>query len=281
MTSKAGPTVGEKTETIHSTFNTLGQLESYTDADGNTSTFTYDEDGRPKTANDGKGTQTYSYNETTGELTGLTDSGDSGTDTSGAGAFSATYDAEGQLETETYPNGMNATYSYNDVGQATALSYTKGSASWYEDQVSLSIHGQWLSQQSTLGNESYAYDDVGHLTEATETPQGTGCTTSLFAYDEDSNRVGETKREPTSEGKCATAGGTTTAHSYDEADRLTDPGTEYETFGEAKTVPAQDAGGHPLESEYYASGALYSQTQNGQTNTNELDPAGRVLEQRR
>jgi len=254
--------------TITSSFNPMGQLVSYTDADGNTSTYTYDVDGRPLTTNDGKGTQTYTYDKTTGDLTELVDSG--------ARTFSATYNVEGQLEKETYPNGMTATHIYDSIGEATSLAYAKGSSTWYEDRVSPSIHGQWLSQQSTLSAESYAYDQLGRMTEAAETPQAKGCTTSLYVYDEDSNRTSETKR--TSEGACATQGGTTTAHSYDEADRLTDPGTEYEPFGGATTVPAQDAGGHPLESKYYAGGALYSQSQNGQSNTYELDPAGRVRE---
>ena len=41
----------------------------YTDADGNTTTYEYDIDGRIHKINDGKGTQTYSYNETTGGQT--------------------------------------------------------------------------------------------------------------------------------------------------------------------------------------------------------------------
>jgi YD repeat-containing protein len=57
--------------TLKSAFNTLGQLTSYTDASGNTSTYTYDEYGRPKSVFDGKGTQTYSYDPTTDEVTGL------------------------------------------------------------------------------------------------------------------------------------------------------------------------------------------------------------------
>ena len=258
------------TETLHSAFDTLGELESYTDASGSTSTFTYDEDGRLKTAYDGDGTQTYSYDPLTGELTGLHDSG--------AGAFTASYNEEGELQSEVYPNGMSATYTHNSIDETTALSYIKGSAVWYTDQVAPSIHGQWLAQQSSLSGETYAYDGLGRLTEVTETPQGKGCTTSLFAYDENSDRIGETTRQPTGEGKCASEGGATTAHSYDAADRLTDPGTEYETFGGATTVPAGDAGGHALESTYYASGAPYTQTQNGQSHSYQLDPLGRVQE---
>jgi YD repeat-containing protein len=44
-----------KTLTISAAYNKLGQLELYTDADGNTADYDYDIDGRLETFNDGKG----------------------------------------------------------------------------------------------------------------------------------------------------------------------------------------------------------------------------------
>jgi YD repeat-containing protein len=259
-----------KDEAITSVYNSLGELTSYTDATGNKSTFSYDLDGRMVKSFDGKGQRTYTYSPITGELETLKDSA--------AGTFDATYNVEGQLQTQTYPNGMQATYSYNPVGQTTSLMYKKDSATWYEDATISSIHGEWLSQKSTLGEDSYAYDNLGRLIETQEEPRGKGCTTYLYTYDEDSDRTSETKREPGLEGGCANSGGTSTYHSYDTADRLMDPDTQYEPYGGNTVLPAADAGGHALESSYYASGALYDQSQNGQTNTYVLDPAGRVLE---
>lgn len=256
-------------KSLTSEYNTLGQLVSYTDADGVTSTYKYDIDGRMTEAFDGKGTQTYSYNSTTGLLDSVKDSA--------AGTFTATYNPEGKIETQTYPGGMKATYAYNSAGQAISVTYTKGTSKWYEDSVSPSIHGQWLAQESTLSSETYVYDPAGRLTEATETPQGKGCTTHQYTYDEDSNRTSETTTESSSSA-CSTAGGTSVSHAYDTADRLMDPGTQYEPFGANTVLPAADAGGHALESSYYAGGALYNQTQNAKTNTYALDPAGRVLE---
>jgi YD repeat-containing protein len=257
------------TSTITSHINTLGQVTSYTDAAGNTSTSAYDIDGRITEASDGKGTQSYSYDPTTGLVTGLKDSA--------AGAFSATYNAEGQLATQTYPNGMTATSVYDATGQVISLTYTKGSATWYADTVIPSIHGQWMTQTSTLQSDSYSYDNLGRMTEVQETPQGKTCTSTLLAYDEDSNRTSQTKREST-EAKCATTGGVTESHIYDEANRLADPGVQYDPFGANKVLPGADAGGQPLESSYYAGGALYSQTQGTKTNTYVLDSAGRVRE---
>jgi DNA-binding beta-propeller fold protein YncE len=77
-------TVGEKTETITSVANTLGELERYTDADGNVAEYKHDIDGRVTEITDGseeaikkdgyQGNQKYQYDETTGELSKLEDS---------------------------------------------------------------------------------------------------------------------------------------------------------------------------------------------------------------
>jgi YD repeat-containing protein len=257
------------TQTTTSKQDSLGELTSYTDATGVISTYAYDIDGRLSEAFDGKGTRTYAYDATTGQLRTLKDSA--------VGTFTATYDPEGRVHSQAYPNGMSASYAYNSTGQAMSVAYTKGSSRWYEDTVVPSIHGQWLSQQSTLASDVYTYDNVGRLTEASETPQGRGCATLLYRYDEDSNRTSETARQSSSP-TCATSGGTSLSHSYDSADRLADSGAQYEVFGADTSLPAADAGGQPLETNYYADGAIYSQTQNEQSNSYVLDPAGRVRE---
>ena len=153
-----------------------------------------------------------------------------------------------------------------------------GAATWYEDIASLSIHGQWLAQNTTQGRDTYAYDSLGRMTQAQETPIGKGCASTLYSYDEESNRTSETKREGQPGSGCPTTGGTTTAHAYDEANRLIDAEVEYEPLGGVTKVPAADAGGHSLESSYYATGSLYTQGQNGKVNTYRLDPSGRPLE---
>ena len=266
-----------KTKTITSIYNSLGELETYTDADENKSTYEYDIDGRIKKTNDGKGTQTYTYNTTSGLPEELVDSSHEGM------KFTATYDVEGNMLTEGYPNGMTATYTYNQVGKPTALEYKKTThctekCVWFSDSVIPSIHEQWLEQTSTLSHQNYTYDTAGRLTEVQNTPTGKGCTTRLYAYDEDTNRLSLTTRQPTSEGTCATEGGTIETHLYDSADRLADSGTSYSTFGDITALPAADAGGSELTSTYYTDNQLASQTQNGQTIGYHLDPAGRTRE---
>jgi RHS repeat-associated protein len=272
---KQSSTTEGKVKTITSTYNTVGQLTAYTDSDENTSTYEYDIDGRIHKSNDGKGTQTYTYSETTNELTTLLDS-------AGAMSFTATYDVEGHPLTEGYPNGMIASYAYNATGTPTSLEYKKTThctekCTWFTDVVVPSIHGQWTSQSSTLSRQSYTYDAAGRLTQVQSTPTGKGCTTRIYSYDEDTNRKSVTKRESATEA-CATEGGTTETHSYDEADRLTDTGTTYNSFGDMTAVPAADAGGSELTNTFYVDDQVQSQTQNGQTVGFNLDPIGRARE---
>jgi RHS repeat-associated protein len=272
---KQSTTTGGKTKTITSAYNTLGELTSYTDADENTSTYEYDIDGRVTKANDGKGTQTYTYDTTTGDLTKLVDSA--------AGTFTASYDAEGNMLTESLPNGMNADYTYDSTGGATALEYIKTThctekCTWFSDTVVPSIHGQWLEQTTTLSHQAFTYDNAGRLTQVQNTPTGKGCTTHVYAYEEDTNRTSLTTRAPGSKGECTTTGGTVEKHTYDSADRLTDTGTSYNTFGNITELPAADAGGTELTSAFYVDNQLQSQTQNGETIGYNLDPAGRTRE---
>lgn len=265
-----------KTKTITSAYNKLGQLETYTDADANIATYEYDIDGRTHKASDGKGTQTYTYNEN-GLLSELVDSSAEGM------KFTATYDVEGNMLSEGYPNGMSANYTYNSTDTATNLEYLKTThctenCKWFTDAVVPSIHGQWLSQTSTLAKQAYAYDAAGRLTQVQNTPVGKGCMTHIYAYDEDTNRTSLTTREPNSKGECATEGGTVEKHTYDTADRLTDSGIAYNTFGNIAALSATDAGGSELKSSYYVDDQLQSQTQKEQTIGYNLDPAGRTRE---
>ena len=277
-TEKLSTTVEGKTKTITSLYNTHGELISYTDADENTTSYEYDIDGRIKKLTNAKGTEIYNYNETTGFLTELIN--EYGTSKL---TFGATYDSEGRPLTESYPNGMTATYTYNPVGAPISLEYLKAThctekCVWFSDSVVPSIHGQWLEQTSALSHQAYTYDGAGRLEKIQNTPAGKSCTTRVYAYDEDTNRTSLKTYEPNAKGECASEHDTEEKHTYDEADRLTDTGTTYNTFGDITALPAADAGGSELASSYYVDNQLASQTQNGQTIGYNLDPAGRTRE---
>ena len=283
---KLSTTVEGKTKTLTSKYNTLGQLVSYTDAAAKASTasYEYDVDGRMHKTNDGKGTQTYTYSETTGLLSELVDSSHEGM------KFTAIYDVEGNMLSEGYPNGMTATYTYSAAGKPTAVIYNKTThcteegekCVWFKDVVVPSIHGQWLEQTSTLSHRAYTYDAAGRLTQVQNTPTASKeCTTRLYSYEADSNRTSLTTREPGTE-KCATEGSMEQKHTYDTADRLTDTGTQYNEWGDIVALPAKDAGGpeaaEELTSTYYLDNQVATQSQNGETLSYELDPSGRTLE---
>ncbi len=267
-------------KTITSIYNMIGQLTTYTDADGNMTTHEYEPEGDTRLieTNDGKGTQTYTYNASTGYLTKLVDSA--------AGTFTASYDLEGKLATDAYPNGMTASYTYNHEGTATDIEYVKSAHCatkcpevWFSDAIVPSIHGETLAQTSTLSKENYVYDDIGRLVETQETPKGKGCKTRLYGYDEESNRISLTPRETSGE-TCAAEGGVTEAHSYDSANRLVDACVSYDAFGDTTKLPEADAGGHELTltTSYYVDGQVAAQTQSGETVKHYYDPAGRSRE---
>jgi len=274
-----GTETESKTETITSKTNTLGQLVEYTDADGNTAKYTYDIDNRIEEIKEGKGEeassyQIYSYDSTTGDLTKLLDSG--------AKTFTAEYDVEGKILNESYPNGMTAYYTYNSTGQAISLEYVKKThctekCTWFSDSIVPSIHGETLLQTSSLAAERYTNDSAGRVTEVQEEPSGKACVTRLYAYEEESNRTSLTSREG-SVGKCAVEGGAVQRHTYDSANRLTDTGVTYETFGNMTTLPVADAGKYEVTSAYYVDNQLESQKENGETINYKYDPDGRTRE---
>jgi tripartite motif-containing protein 71 len=283
-------TESEGTKTISEVFNTLGQLESYTDAEGNATTYTYDQYSRPIEVDDDaskldhmEAKQKLKYEETTGAVSEIEDLGGEGTyEGKGAGTFKATYDAEGNITSETYPNNMTAVYGYNSIGEATSLAYTKNNhctgseCKWFEDSLTPSIHGEAMLQNSSLSKEQYRYEAPGRLAEVQETPAGEHCTARIYADNEEGDRTSLTTRE-SGTGECtATEGGKIERHTYDEANRLTDEEVQYEPLGNITKLPGVDAGKYELETEYYADGQARSQTQDGTTNTYQFDPEGRT-----
>jgi YD repeat-containing protein len=264
------------TKTITAVANTLGQLTSYTDADANTTKYTYDLNGRPEEVSDPKGKQSYAYSGTTGLMTKLVDSG--------AGTFNATYDVEGKMLTDTLPDGLIAKYAYNALGTATGIEYEKKTycekscpENWFSDVIIPSIHGETITQASSLSSEAYGYDNAGRLTETQEITASKTCKARLYAYDEEGNRVSETNRESSTE-TCPTEGGTVERHVYDAANRLIDSGVVYDALGNETEIPAGDAGGYKLTSTFYADSQVATQNQHEETIEYSYDPAGRTRE---
>jgi RHS repeat-associated protein len=258
---------GCDTQETSTSYDSLGRATTYKDADGNTASVTYDLFGRPATVNDGKGTQTYRYDSVTGLLTELEDSA--------AGVFTASYDADGNLVKRTLPDGLTAETAYDETGSPVSLGYTKTSScglscNWLNFAVQRSINGQILLEEGTLGKDEYGYDKLGRLITARETPSGGTCTTRNYKYDKDSNRE-SLSTIPAVAGACSSSGGTTKNYSYDSADRLLGEGMTYDSFGRITNLPASLAGGKALATTYFSNDMVATQSQNGVTNTFQLD----------
>jgi RHS repeat-associated protein len=271
---------GFDSQATATTYDKLGRATEYLDADGNVSTVTYDLDGRPVSTYDGKGTQTRYYDATSGLLTKLEDSA--------AGTFTAAYNADGAMTEEGLPNGLLAKTTYNEAGEPTNLTYTKVTScsekcTWLEFGAERSIYGQVLSQASLTSSQQYSYDRAGRLTLVKDTPSGGGCTTRQYAYEgeagKDSNRTQLTTRAPGIGGACDTSSeGTVQKYTYDKADRLTDEGISYDSFGRITSLSSKDAGGSTLTTTYFSNEMVATQSQNGITNSYQLDANGRSRE---
>jgi RHS repeat-associated protein len=226
--------------------------------------------GQVSSVNDGEGTDTISFNPA-GLPTSETDSQ--------AGTFTATYNADGNLATTTYPGGVTATYGYDETGTATALSYA--GADWtapLTNSVTPDAFGDWTDQTiadtatSLASNQAYAYDNDNRQTAVQDTESGQ-CTTRTYTYNASSDRTSLATAAPGSGGACTTASPTTETYTYDPADRHTSIGYSFDTQGDITTTPSEDSdSGGNLTATYYANNMLASQTQGGQTTTWTLDP---------
>jgi len=258
------------TQATTTEYDALGRVKAYKDADGNESKTTYDAFGRTATFNDGKGTQTIHYDSVTGLPTELTDSG--------AGTFTDSYDADGNIVKRGLPDGLTAETTYDPTGSAVGLTYTKAtncgaSCTWLQFSLEDSIYGQILSESSNLGTNKYSYDRAERLTESQETPAEGSCTTRSYAYDKDSNRLSMATVGSTLGSGCGTGSTTEKKYSYDKADHLVDSGVVYDNFGRITKLPGADAGGKELTTSYFSTDMVASQSQGGVTNTFELDAA--------
>jgi RHS repeat-associated protein len=269
---------GFDNQQLTTTYDKLGRPTTYQDADSSTpySYFYYDGYGRPYMVADGGDSQSFFYDEKSGVLNKVTDYD--------AGIFTATYNADGKMTEQILPNGLAQQITYDAAGTPVGLKYQKvsgceGSCTpWLEFNREDSIGGQVLKETGTLATKEYSYDKDGRLTLAKETPAGEGCTTRSYAFEgtagKDSNRTARITRGPKEGGACdTTSTGTKSSYNYDTADRLIKEGVSYDNLGRITNLPSIYSGGGALTTKYYVNDLTRSQTQDGLTNTYELDAA--------
>ncbi|MER7334191.1 MULTISPECIES: DNRLRE domain-containing protein [unclassified Micromonospora] len=277
LTRVQSVTGGTVTAEVVRGYDRLGRQVSYTDADGNTSTTGYDLLGRVSTSSDGKATRTYRYDGVDGRRDLLT-----AVDDGQVGTFSGGYDADGNLVSETWPNGVVVSTEHDETGTPVGLTYTRpgcgqADCTLFSEAVTESGHGQWRRHVSTLSDQAYGYDAVGRLTSVEDTV-GEQCTTRTYAFSTASNRASTTTYAPGSDGACqSTAAAGTRSWSYDTADRVTSTGYGYDALGRTTTVPAADtavpASGN-LTVAYHVTDLVDRITQGARTTDYTLDVTG-------
>ncbi|MFJ5150034.1 RHS repeat-associated core domain-containing protein [Streptomyces sp. NPDC088353] len=258
-------------KTITRVFDALDRLLSYTDADGGTTTTEFDKYGKPVKVTDNTGWTSYTYDRTEeprGFVTAVTDSV--------AGTFTAKYGPGGQLVEQTYPGGYVRKDTFNAAGEATGRTYARISDGEvvYGQHIELTTQGAVASDTSSTDSKEYSYDRLGRLTKAVQTTTAEGCVTRNYRFDETGrsvagrmNRTSKTVIPAAEDGSCATTGGTTTASSYDSADRLLTTGYTYDAFGRTTAT------GTGSVNAYWANDLVESQTAGDTRQSWTLDPA--------
>ncbi|WNI24930.1 DNRLRE domain-containing protein [Streptomyces sp. ITFR-16] len=251
--------------TITKTYDQLGRQMSYTDADNATTTTQYDSLDRALQVTDTvPSTTTYTYDtaiDPRGLETSVTDSV--------AGTFTARYDADGDVATQTLPGGYTQTDSQDPTGASSARTYTRTSDGTVlvTDSVGENVHGQTVTHGGTPGvtaSQNYTYDNSGRLTQVQDTGADAVCTTRSYTFDKNSNRKSLATAAAGVGLDCTNAGATTAPYTYDSADRLVNSGYIYDNLGRTTALP-----GTALS--YYTNDLVQQQTTGTQRQTWTLD----------
>lgn len=278
------PTTGADLSTVEKTFDALGRMTRYRDADGGVTDTEFDVYGRPVEVTDSLGTTTtFSYDrqiEPRGYVTSVSDSV--------AGTISATYGADGELLEQVLPGGVELRIGYDANRTPNNRSYLRASDDSLiaSSTVVENAAGEWVSHTTAASTKRYTYDALHHLTQVQDTVAGR-CTTRQYAYNDRAGRTAlqtalsgtATCVDPSNPGTAAVA---TVGYSYDSADRLlsdTAAGAGdwvYDPLGRITGAPVRGSPGVIVTNAYYANDLIASQTIDGVARqTWNLDPLGR------
>ncbi|MFG3125592.1 DNRLRE domain-containing protein [Streptomyces sp. NPDC048201] len=263
--------VSSSAGTVTHTYDRLGREISYSDGAGNTADTQYDALGRVvKTTDSAPSTTTYTY-DTAKDPRGLETSR---TD-SLAGTFAATYDADGDLATQSLPGGYTLTVDEDETGAAASRVYTHDGdgAVVASDDVDRSVQDQAVTDIDSNGrtrSRAYTYDAAGRLTRADDTDPSGACTRRDYTFDDDGNRSSLATATSDIGAACTSTGATTRSYSYDSADRLVTSGTGYDAFGRTTTQASGATVG------YYADDLVRQQTSGTDRQTWTQDAVGRL-----
>lgn len=257
-----------------------GRTTGYTNSLGEVSTTEYDGFGNVTKTVTPKTTTTYKYGALSGDgdaefqgvVTSMSISNHGGT--SETGTYTANYDGDGNLLTQSMPGGFSQVQAYDESGKPTTLSYSgpvkdmegnTTTATWMSWETVRDVTGRIVGENTPEGDvltgsgtegdrgasydRGFKYDRAGRLTQVTDVtaPAGEtinkddaeGATTPVtvrkYTFDKNGNRTSLT----------TDVDGTQTAKrtwDYDAADRVgVSGGYVYDGLGRQTTIPAIDA----------------------------------------
>ncbi len=180
------------------TYDALHDVLSYTDPAGHLTTMTYSANGDldtvSRTLTETGQAQTWTYTHANsghpGDVTAITDPLQRVT--------SLAYDQYGDLASVTSPKGNETTYTYNALGQRTAMVTARGNVSGgnpssYKTTYTYDAYGDMLTAADPLGTQTWTYDPDRNLASYTDRDNRK----TQYAYDADNELTTVTRPDAT------------------------------------------------------------------------------------
>lgn len=165
--------------TTKTTYNSNGQLATFTDANGKATTYAYDADNEPTKVTEADGAVKETEYDAAGQVIAHID-GDHHKTTYVRNALeqvtevidplghrtTKSYDANGNLTHETNPEGKTTTYTYDADNRQRKVAYSDGKTASVEYEYN--ADGNRTKMVDASGTTTYAYDALDRLTESVD-----------------------------------------------------------------------------------------------------------------
>ena len=171
--------------------------------------------------------------------------------------YSGVYDQLGRLVSQSGPNGVTQSFSFNDAGQLASMSYASGT-SW---QRTYDYFGRVAKETDPTGSiTSYTYDAQSRLSKAFSSTLS-----EEYGYDVYGDRTSSIINNITS------------THTFNAESKLTNSGYVYDALGRNTFIPALDApnGGSDIALSYNLVDQVTNITQGSSSTSFTYDPLGR------
>lgn len=275
-TTTSAASASEPARTVRRTWNSNGQLATYTDATGGVTTRAYDVDGRLVTVADPRGARGLAYD--------ARDLVSAVTDSKLSGPISVTRDADGEIVGQTLPGGIKSAITFDENRDAVELTWRRpadcqAGCELVRSAVKRDSSGRIATHQTLNSSQIFTYDSQSRVS-VSEERRGAECVTRRYGYDKNSNRVRLETARAVGGAACASGAKTVKDYSVDGADRLTNAGYSYDVLGQTVTVPPADATtGAAVSLTHDADGRVASLASGASSQTFVRDPERRLLDE--